>query len=123
MPQLGLSIYIYFSWDRERLSNERSMNEQLMRIGPDESEIRGSWLMTSGQVIEDEACRRINVLTTSFLTLIAITRDGWGKLYQDPRDGRCWELTYPHGEMHGGGPPSLFLASLETIQGKYGLII
>jgi hypothetical protein len=28
-------------------------------------------------------------------------------LYQDPDDLRYWEFSYPHAEMHGGGPPML----------------
>jgi hypothetical protein len=33
--------------------------------------------------------------------------NGWNALYRDPNDCRYWELTYPEGELHGGGPPQL----------------
>jgi hypothetical protein len=44
---------------------------------------------------------------------------GWDVLYRDPRDGRFWELTYPHGDVQGGGPPRLHLLSVEELRGKY----
>ena len=51
---------------------------------------------------------RINWLTGEVLVLIGIEKvGGWEKLYRDPGDGRCWLLTYPFGELQGGGPPSL----------------
>ena len=36
------------------------------------------------------------------------SRDGgWTIEYIDDRTGVAWELTYPHSEWHGGGPPRL----------------
>jgi len=32
---------------------------------------------------------------------------GWRTLYRDRETGCLWEETYPHSEMHGGGPPRL----------------
>jgi len=29
---------------------------------------------------------------------------GWLALYRDRMSGELWELSFPHGEMHGGGP-------------------
>jgi hypothetical protein len=31
----------------------------------------------------------------------------WTITYRDPRDGSKWLMDYPHGELHGGGPPRL----------------
>jgi hypothetical protein len=31
----------------------------------------------------------------------------WTILYRDPSNGGLWEVFYPHGEMHGGGPRDL----------------
>ena len=42
-------------------------------------------------------------------------------LYRDPGDGRYWELAYPNGEMHGGGPPSLIMLTEQEAKTKYGL--
>ena len=33
--------------------------------------------------------------------------DGWTVRYVDDSTGDLWELTYPHSECHGGGPPLL----------------
>ncbi|MGZ5170952.1 MAG: Imm27 family immunity protein, partial [Burkholderiales bacterium] len=53
--------------------------------------------------------------------LIHLTDDpasgAWLRLYKDPTDGRLWELTYPHSEMHGGGPRILrVITSTEAAQ-------
>jgi len=45
------------------------------------------------------------------LELISADESGWLKLYQDPEDKRYWQLSFEHGEMQGGGPPSLILLS------------
>ena len=45
---------------------------------------------------------------------------GWTILYQDPSDGRFWELTYPESQMHGGGPPTLTELATEEVEGLYG---
>ena len=47
--------------------------------------------------------------------------DGWTRLYQDPADGAYWELSYPHPEMDGGGPPMLTRLSVEQVQSLYDL--
>jgi hypothetical protein len=39
------------------------------------------------------------------LVRLAVRDDGWTLLLRDPDDGRLWELTYPDGSSHGGGPP------------------
>jgi len=62
-------------------------------------------------------CDRIELLVSQHLTKVA--GGGWETLYQDPDDGRYWELTYPQGEMHGGGPPRLTYLPHELAQAKY----
>jgi hypothetical protein len=68
-----------------------------MSIGPDETEIVGSWVMVNGRMTEDDASRRISLLIKTELQHVATAKDGWEKLYRDSQDGRYWELTYPHG--------------------------
>ena len=46
---------------------------------------------------------------------ISIDGDNWSALYQDSDDLRCWELIYPLGNMHGGGPPKLNVIEPENI--------
>jgi hypothetical protein len=90
-----------------------------MAIGPDETEIIGSWVLVNGRMTEDDASRRIRLLLATRLRHVATTKDGWEKLYQDSEDGRYWELTYPHGGMQGGGPQALLLADSEKVREKY----
>jgi hypothetical protein len=54
---------------------------------------------------------RIAQLVDQHLRELARSADGWSALYQDPRDNRLWELTYPQSEMHGGGSPRLAVVS------------
>lgn len=64
---------------------------------------------------------RIRHLTDHVLLKIAISpvSGAWETLFKDPADGRLWERTYPESEMHGGGPPSLLLISVEDAVKKY----
>jgi hypothetical protein len=45
-----------------------------------------------------------------FLNKLTFVRmDNWAHLYEDHGTGELWDITYPHGEMHGGGPRRLRL--------------
>ena len=90
-------------------------------IGSDETKIIGNWIEVNGRVVGDEACERIDKLTSGYLVQIAYHTEngGWETLFQDPNDRRFWERIYPLGHMHGGGPPSLMLLDDEDAQGKY----
>ena len=89
------------------------------RLRPDETELVGSWVMIDRQMTADPVTRRIEALTLQGLEQVA--DGGWTKLYRDPIDGRYWELTYPRGEMHGGGPPALTLLTLDMARQRYGI--
>lgn len=84
-----------------------------------EIELTGNWLKKNKSVIEDEACHRIEWLIKTQLQYIATDSSGWEKLYRDLKDNRLWELTYPHSEWHGGGPPRLKVIAPETAALKY----
>lgn len=90
-----------------------------MQIRPDETQLVGHWENVEGGVRADAVANRINELTRTYLTRVAVSESGWENLYRDPADLRLWELTYPQGDMHGGGPPMLRLLSVEEAQGKY----
>jgi len=62
---------------------------------------------------------RIGELTSTHLKEVGRSEDGWASLYKDPGDGRFWELTYPQGELHGGGPPRLALVSATDAARRY----
>jgi hypothetical protein len=46
-------------------------------------------------------------------------QSGWNTLYADPATGKFWELTYPQGHLHGGGPRELIEISLSAARVKY----
>jgi hypothetical protein len=73
------------------------------KLSPSEDELRGKWVRgRDGCVAADEVEARINWLVSHHLRRICSDESGWDVLYQDPQDGRLWELTYPDGEYHGG---------------------
>ncbi len=90
----------------------------MMKLKPDETDLLCRWMVADGKVTGDETCERIQLLISQYLEKVA--GGGWEILYRDPDDGRHWELTYPQGEMHGGGPPRLTSLSLEQARMKYG---
>jgi hypothetical protein len=90
-----------------------------MMIASDESSIVGTWKMIGGKIEADETCLRIDRLIHEHLKESGRDASGWDVLYVDPTDGRYWELTYPQGEMHGGGPPALAVLSAREAQEKY----
>jgi immunity protein 27 of polymorphic toxin system len=90
-----------------------------MTIGREETEIRGRWKMAGFKVEEDANARRIQTLISGYLREVAQDESGWSTLYVDPSDGRYWELTYPEGSSHGGGPPLLKVLSEQQAKARY----
>lgn len=80
-----------------------------MNVAPKdyETEIVGSWNDNGAAVAADDACRRIDWLTSTYFETVSVDGDNWEAVYRDPADGRHWKLTYPNSHMHGGGPPML----------------
>jgi hypothetical protein len=90
-------------------------------LGPDERELVGAWLDRNGRRELDEVDRRIFWLVTRRLVPRGIAHVGWEQLYQDPRDGRYWELTFPEGSLHGGGPRRRGTVAALVAREKYGV--
>ena len=90
-----------------------------MEIDKDETEIIGNWIFNGSKMIADEQCVRVDWLRSNYLIQIATDESGWLKLYQDPEDKRYWQLDFKHGELQGGGPPSLILLSELEAKRKY----
>jgi len=72
-----------------------------------ETELIGMWTFSNGKQIADDVSKRIEYLISNSLEKIATSQDGWCVLYRDSTDLRLWELTYPEGDLHGGGAPNL----------------
>ena len=78
-----------------------------LALRPDETLLKGEWIVSASGVVGDETCKRVEALTTDVLEHLANDTSGWESLFRDPADSRLWELYYSRGEMHGGGPPGL----------------
>lgn len=89
-------------------------------LGAEERRLAGAWIEDDGRT-PDEVDRRIFWLVTRRLVLRGMAHAGWEQLYRDPRDGRFWELTFPHGSLHGGGPRLLTCVGAEVARAKYGV--
>jgi hypothetical protein len=88
-------------------------------IAPQETVLEGKWLAEGSKVVADDADRRIDALLKEQLKIVATSSDGWSQLYLDPTDGRLWQRTFPHSEMHGGGPQKLEVISIESAKELY----
>ena len=95
--------------------------EEYAELGPDEERLDGAWLDAADGASSDVVDRRIFWLVRHALHARAMTNGGWDQLFVDPRDGRYWELTFPHGSLHGGGPRRLATLTAESARAKYGL--
>jgi len=95
------------------------MSAEFADLQPDESLLSGSWTEFAARSVHDEVDQRILWLVTRRLVLVASAEAGWRQLYRDPRDGRLWELTFPHGSLHGGGPRRLSVLSSEVARESY----
>lgn len=61
--------------------------------------------MQNGPRIEAKGdAAEVERLLSSELRRVSAADSGWRLLYRRDVDGSLWELSYPHSEMHGGGP-------------------
>ena len=93
----------------------------MTNLCPNETELVGKWIEVAGRVDRDETCKRIEQLVSGPLNQVGTADGGWTRLFVDESDGRYWELTYPHGDWHGGGPPTLTCVSHCYVGSKYNL--
>ena len=91
-------------------------------LGTDERELLGAWSEHVAGRTLNAVDRRIFWLVTRRLIARGQAHQGWEQLYQDPRDGRFWELTFPEGSLHGGGPRRLTCIDEDRAREKYGVI-
>jgi hypothetical protein len=93
----------------------------MTHIEPSEMLLKGQWVLRDGRPVVDEVCRRISILTQSYLDEVGRDASGWNTIYRDPNDGRYWELTYPQSNLHGGGPPELRCLDIREAREKYNI--
>jgi hypothetical protein len=86
-----------------------------------EDRLTGQWTLVNGRPVADEVTARILFLIENRLVRRSVADGGWSVLYEDPRDGRFWELRYPESELHGGGPPELCALAREVVEARYGV--
>ena len=97
------------------------MTEEFADLRPEEVLLAGSWTESEGGSVHDHVDRRILWLVSRRLTLVEVAEGGWRQLYRDPRDGRLWELSFPHGSLHGGGPRRLAVMDDAEARERYGV--
>jgi hypothetical protein len=95
------------------------MTDEFPDLRGDESLLAGSWTEPGAGSVHDETDRRILWLVSRRLTLLGVAEGGWRQLYRDPRDGRLWELSFPHGSLHGGGPRRLAVITTAEASESY----
>ena len=91
-----------------------------MDIKASETLLTGQWILQDGRVVADDVSERTLALANSYLVELGRDASGWSTLYRDPSDGRYWELTYPQGELQGGGPPQLRCLTADQARKEYG---
>ncbi len=69
-------------------------------------DLRDEWVIRDGKVIAEGNSTSINTLLVD-LERIADKDGGWTVLYRHRETHEFWELSYPQGEMQGGGPRRL----------------
>ena len=81
----------------------------------------GSWIKRGGSVVADGIELEIERILRDELRHIAYSDDGWEQLLLDKVVDEYWELTFPEGELHGGGPRMLSPVTNDYARTKYGI--
>ena len=69
--------------------------------------LREIWVAHGVRVEVAGDAAEIQRLLDHELVKLSVTDGGWRTLFRHRTDGRLWELSYPQGEAHGGGPRML----------------
>ena len=97
------------------------MSAEFADLEPEEGVLSGNWSDSGLGSVHDQVDQRILWLVTRRLVVVATAEGGWRQLYRDPRDGRLWELSFPHGSLHGGGPRRLERVTDDAARTRYGV--
>jgi hypothetical protein len=72
-------------------------------------ELNDVWELHDGRMRAVGDARLIDDLLKN--ELVEVRKDNWAVLYRHKETGEYWDLTYPQGELHGGGPRRLRVVS------------
>jgi hypothetical protein len=89
------------------------------RPSAEESSIVGTFSVVGGKVVDEPSLSRIKWLVRDVLQEVARDPAAWRTLYRDPETGELWELSFPLGEMQGGGPPTLSRIRSDEARERY----
>ncbi|MDB5407069.1 MAG: hypothetical protein JWL84_1981 [Rhodospirillales bacterium] len=67
-------------------------------------ELRDVWVESGAEVAAEGDSATINDWLATKLEKIQTDTSGWLILYRNRESGEFWEMSYPDGHMHGGGP-------------------
>jgi hypothetical protein len=67
-------------------------------------QLRDEWIRSGNRTIAAGDAPTIDQLLSEKLERVQADASGWRLLYKSRDALQFWELTYPFGEMHGGGP-------------------
>jgi hypothetical protein len=70
-------------------------------------EFQETWTLSGSKMVVGGDHEIIQDLITNQLDQVKVDSSGWLSLYRHRDSGEFWELSYPQGEMHGGGPRML----------------
>jgi hypothetical protein len=70
-------------------------------------ELRDVWSREDGKMVRRGDSATINDWLAHKLVKVRTDPTGWVTLYRHRDTGLLWELSYPQGEMYGGGPRRL----------------
>lgn len=123
VPILGYSIKDRFEPQDDircpRLNcNFRRKDQSLSMENSRRETLVGAWILKGSSVVADDTEIEIERRLREDLRQVAVSREDWAGLFFDPLDESYWELTFPQGHMHGGGPKRLSPVASERAQNK-----
>ncbi|WP_437918738.1 Imm27 family immunity protein [Sphingobacterium sp. LRF_L2] len=93
----------------------------MIAIKSNEFKLIGGTKFVNSAIEFDDVSERIFFLINNYLREIASDDSGWIRLFQDPKDLRYWELSYPDNEIAGAGAPVLKNIANDLVRKRYKL--
>jgi len=72
---------------------------------PSLTELNDVWVLRDGKMVAEGDAKIIDELLED--ELVEVKKGNWALLYRHKDTGELWDLVYPQGEMHCGGPRRL----------------